>query len=162
MTVTIQYDKLKEVLDKMTQEHHTLATMESCTGGGVSSVITNIPGASEVFHYGVVAYSNEYKIKMGVDPRIIDRFGVYSLETSKAMAKSICLLTGSDIGIGVSGNLNLDLPEEEKGGIVYFSIYQLVEKKFYSKVVTITKPKREESKKSIINVIIDTLHSIYF
>lgn len=160
--MTIQYDKLREVLDKMTKEHHTLATMESCTGGGVSSVITNIPGASEVFHYGVVAYTNEYKVKMGVDPRIIDRFGVYSLETSKAMAKAICLLTGSDIGIGVSGNLNLDLPEEEKGGIVYFSIYQLVEKKFYSKVVTITKPKREESKKSIINVIIDTLHSIYF
>lgn len=160
--MTIQYDKLKEVLDKMTKEHHTLSTMESCTGGGVSSVITNIPGASEVFHYGVVAYTNEYKVKMGVDPRIIDRFGVYSLETSKAMAKSICLLTGSDIGIGVSGNLNLDLPDEEKAGIVYFSIYQLVEKKFYSKVVTITKPKREESKKSIINVIIDTLHSIYF
>jgi nicotinamide-nucleotide amidase len=160
--MTIQYDKLKEVLDKMAKEHHTLSTMESCTGGGVSSVITNLPGASEVFHYGVVAYSNEYKIKMGVDHRIIDRFGVYSLETSKAMAKAICLLTGSDIGIGVSGNLNLDLPDEEKAGIVYFSIYQLVEKKFYSKVVTITKPKREDSKKSIMNVIIDTLHSIYF
>lgn len=160
--MNINYDKLKEVIEKMTNEHHTIATMESCTGGGLSSVITNIPGASEVFHYGAVTYSNEYKVKMGVDHRIIDKFGVYSIETSKAMAKAICLLTSSDIGVGISGNLNLTDDTENKGGIVYFSVYQLVEKKFYSKIVTINKPQREESKKAIINVIIDTLHNIYF
>ena len=160
--MNIKYDLLKETLDKMASLHHTLSTMESCTGGGVSSVITNIPGASEVFHYGAVTYTNEFKVKMGVDPRIIEKFGVYSIETSKAMAKAISQLTGSDIGIGVSGNLNLTDPVENKGGIIYFSIYQLVEKKFYSKVITISKPEREQSKKAIINVIIDTLHSIYF
>lgn len=160
--MNVNYDKLKEVIEKMTREHHSIATMESCTGGGLSSVITNIPGASDVFHYGAVTYSNEYKVKMGVDPRIIDKFGVYSIETSKAMAKAICLLTNSDIGVGISGNLNLTDDKENKGGIVYFSIYQLVEKKFYSKIVTINKPQREQSKKAIINVIIDTLYSIYF
>ena len=157
----INYDKLKQIIDKMASVHHTLSTMESCTGGGLSSVITNIPGASEVFHFGAVTYDNHYKVKMGVDPRIIDKFGVYSTETSKAMAKAICIMTGSDIGVGISGNLNLVDPEENKGGIIYFSVYQLVEKKFYSKVVTITKPEREVSKKAIINVIIDTLHTIY-
>lgn len=160
--MNVKYDRLKEIIEKMTREHHTISTMESCTGGGVSSVITNVEGASEVFHYGVVTYSNEYKVKMGVDPRIIEKFGVYSTETSKAMAKSICLLTGSDIGIGVSGNLNLTDSLENKGGIVYFSVYQLIEKKFFSKVVTINKPQREDSKKAIINVIIDTLYDIYF
>lgn len=160
--MNIKYDKLKETIEEMKKQHHTLSTMESCTGGGVSSVITNIEGASEVFHYGAVTYTNEYKCKMGVDPRIIEKFGVYSTETSKAMAKAICQMTGSDIGIGVSGNLNLTDPIENKGGVIYFSIYQLVEKKFYSKVVTINKPQREESKKAIINVIIDTLHNIYF
>ena len=160
--MNVKYEVLKEVLDKMASLHHTLSTMESCTGGGLSSIITNIPGASEVFHFGAVTYTNDYKIKMGVDHRIIDKFGVYSIETSKAMAKSICQMTGSDIGIGISGNLNLVDPVENKGGIVYFSIYQLVEKKFYSKVITISKPKREDSKKAIINLIIDTLHSIYF
>ena len=160
--MNVNYEKLKQILDRMASVHHTLSTMESCTGGGLSSVITNIPGSSEVFQFGVVTYTNDYKIKMGVDHRIIDRFGVYSLETSKAMAKAICLMTGSDIGIGISGNFNLVDPIENKGGIVYFSIYQLVEKKFYSKVITVNKPKREESKISIINVIIDTLYSIYF
>ena len=160
--MNVKYDKLKEVMEKMSSRQHTISTMESCTGGGVSSVITNIEGASEILNFSCVTYSNEYKVKMGVDPRIIEKFGVYSLETSKAMAKSICLLTGSDIGIGVSGNLNLNDPFENKGGIVYFSIYQFSEKKFFSKVVTIDKPKREESKKAIINVIIDTLHNIYF
>ena len=160
--MAVKYDNLKDVIEKMTSLHHTISTMESCTGGEMSSVITNIEGASEVFQFGTVTYNNHYKIKMGVDHRIIDRFGVYSLETSKAMAKAICLMTGSDIGIGISGNFNLVDPIENKGGIVYFSIYQLVEKKFYSKVITVNKPKREESKISIINVIIDTLYSIYF
>ena len=160
--MNIKYDTLKETLDKMASLHHTLSTMESCTGGGLSSVITNVPGASEVFHFGAVTYTNEYKTKMGVDPRIIEKFGVYSMETSKAMAKAICQMTGSDIGIGISGNLNLVDPVENKSGVIYFSIYQLVEKKFYSKVLTINKPKREESKKAIINIIIETLHSIYF
>lgn len=159
--MNVKYDKLKEVIEKMANMHHTISTMESCTGGEVSSVITNIPGASEVFHFACVTYTNEYKVKMGVDPRIIEKFGVYSIETSKAMAKAICLLTGSDIGIGVSGNLNLFDQKENNGGIVYFSVYQFVEKKFHSKVVTIKKPQREESKKAIINVIIDTLHEIY-
>ena len=104
--MNIKYDTLKETLDKMASLHHTLSTMESCTGGGLGSVITNVPGASEVFHFGAITYTNEYKSKMGVDPRIIDKFGVYSVETSKAMAKSICQITGSDIGIGISGNLN--------------------------------------------------------
>lgn len=160
--MNINYEKLKVTIEKMASLHHTLSTMESCTGGGLSSVITNVEGASDVFHYGAVTYTNEYKIKMGVDHRIIDKFGVYSIETSKAMAKAICQMTGSDIGIGISGNLNLVDPTENKGGIIYFSIYQLVEKKFYSKVLTINKPKREDTKKAIINVIIDTLHSIYF
>lgn len=160
--MNVKYDKLKAIIEKMTNMHHTLSTMESCTGGGFSSVVTNVKGASEVFHFAAVTYSNEYKVKMGVDPRIIEKFGVYSMETSKAMAKAISQLTGSDIGVGISGHLNLEDPVDNKGGVVYFSVYQLVEKKFYSKVITITKPKREDSKKAIINVIIDTLYDIYF
>lgn len=160
--MNVKYDKLSEIIKKMTAKQHTLSIMESCTGGGVSSVITNIEDASEVFQFSCVTYSNEYKVKMGVDPRIIEKFGVYSLETSKAMAKAICLLTNSNIGIGVSGNLNLEDNNGNKGGIVYFSIYELNEKRFYSKVITINKPQREESKKAIINVIIDTLENVYY
>ena len=160
--MNVKYEKLSEIIKKMTQKHHTLSIMESCTGGGLSSVITNVEGASEIFQFSCVTYSNEYKVKMGVDPRIIEKFGVYSLETSKAMAKAICLLTNSNIGIGVSGNLNLEDNKGNKGGIVYFSIYEIAEKRFYSKVITINKPQREESKKAIINVIIDTLENVYF
>ena len=160
--MNVKYDKLQEIIEKMTSLNHTLSTMESCTGGGISNTITNIDGASKVIHFACVTYTNEYKIRLGVDSRIIDKFGVYSLETSKAMAKSICLLAGSEIGIGISGNLNLEDPVENKGGMVYFSIYQLSQKKFFSKIISVNKPKREDSKKAIINVIIDTLHNIYF
>lgn len=158
----IKYDKLKKIIDEMTNKHHTISTMESCTGGGLSSVITNVEGASNVLQFSCATYSNEYKIKMGVDHRIIERFGVYSTETSKAMAKAICKITNSEIGVGISGNLNVKDPVENKENIIYFSIYKQQEKKFYSKVVTISKPQREESKKAIINVIIETLYNIYF
>lgn len=46
--------------------------MESCTGGGVANAITNIEGSSRVFMFGAVTYSNEYKIKMGVNRNIIE------------------------------------------------------------------------------------------
>ena len=144
----IKYDKLKKVIDEMTNKHHTLSTMESCTGGGLCSVITNVEGANNVLNFSCITYSNEYKIKMGVDHKIIEKFGAYSIETSKAMSKAIAKLTNSEIGIGISGKLNSFDTIDEKNGMIYFSIYKQNEKKFYSKVVTISKPKREDSKKA--------------
>ena len=80
--------------------------MESCTGGGIANAITNIEGSSEVFKFGAVTYSNEYKIKMGVSSNIIDKYTVYSAETSNEMSKNISNYTNSNYGIGVTGKLN--------------------------------------------------------
>ena len=57
---------MEEIIKKLTKLDKTISTMESCTGGGLANAITNIEGASEVFKYGAVTYSNEFKIKMGV------------------------------------------------------------------------------------------------
>ena len=73
---------MDEVVKILTEKHKTIATMESCTGGGVVNAITNIEGASEVLKFSAVTYSNEYKIKMGVDSQIIDKYSFYSMETS--------------------------------------------------------------------------------
>ena len=73
---------MDEVVRVLTEKHKTIATMESCTGGGVVNAITNIEGASEVLKFSAVTYSNEYKIKMGVDSQIIDKYSVYSMETA--------------------------------------------------------------------------------
>lgn len=50
--------------------------MGSCTGGGIANAITNIEGASEILKFSAVTYSNEFKIKMGVDEKIIEKYTV--------------------------------------------------------------------------------------
>ena len=55
---------MEDVVNKLKEKNKTIATMESCTGGGVANAITNVPGASEIILFSAVTYSNEYKIKM--------------------------------------------------------------------------------------------------
>lgn len=97
---------MKEVVDILISNNNTISTMESCTGGGVSNAITNIEGSSSIFKFGAVTYSNEYKIKMGVNSDIIDEYSVYSMETANEMSKKISDFTISDYGIGITGKIN--------------------------------------------------------
>ncbi len=81
-----------------------LAAAESCTGGLVSHLITNVPGSSEYFLGGVVAYANEVKIRvLGVDPETLKQYGAVSEQTVLEMARGIRYYLGADIGISVSG-----------------------------------------------------------
>lgn len=90
---------MNEVIKLLTEKNKTISTMESCTGGGIANAITNIEGSSEVFKFGAVTYSNEYKIKMGVSSNIIDKYTVYSTETSNEMSKNISNYTNSNYGL---------------------------------------------------------------
>lgn len=82
----------------------TLATAESCTGGLVAHRITNISGASDYFRGGVVAYSNDLKIKLlGVSEETLGKHGAVSSETAKEMAQGVRERLGADIGISVTG-----------------------------------------------------------
>jgi len=82
----------------------TIAIAESCTGGLVGGLLTSVPGISRFFLEGVVAYSNEAKVKqLGVDATLITRHGVVSAEVAQAMAAAIRRAAGADIGVGVTG-----------------------------------------------------------
>ena len=96
---------MKDVVKLLIKLNKTVSTMESCTGGCIANEITNVPGASDIFKFGAVTYANEFKIKMGVDSKIIDKYSVYSMETAVDMAKKITSFTLSDYGIGVTGKL---------------------------------------------------------
>lgn len=87
---------MQEIIKELTNNHQTIATMESCTGGALASEITNYPGASEILKFSAVTYSNEYKIKMGVDKNIIDKYSVYSPETAVSMSKAISSFANAD------------------------------------------------------------------
>ena len=104
-----------EIVNLLIKKGKTISTMESCTGGALVNEITNIPGSSEVIKFSAVTYSNEFKIKMGVPKEIIEKYTVYSMETAKAMAKTISKFTESDYGVGITGKLNRVDPYNKMG-----------------------------------------------
>jgi nicotinamide-nucleotide amidase len=93
----------------------TLATAESCTGGRLASLITDIPGSSTWFERGVVTYSNASKTEiLGIPEALIKTFGAVSSETVVAMAKGIRKLAKTDYGIGITGIAGPDGGTTEK------------------------------------------------
>jgi PncC family amidohydrolase len=81
-----------------------LAVAESCTGGLVSHLVTNVSGSSEYFRGGITAYANEAKIRLlGVRPDTIEKFGAVSEETVLEMARGVRQALASDLGLSVSG-----------------------------------------------------------
>ena len=106
---------MEEIIKLLIDKKKTISTMESCSGGLIANSITNIPGASEIFKFGAVTYSNEYKIKLGVSEELINEYTVYSQEVANNMAKTIVEYTNSNIGIGVTGKLNKPDPNNPYG-----------------------------------------------
>ncbi len=143
-----------EIIKMLKENNKTISTMESCTGGYLANCITNNGGSSDVFKFGAVTYSNEYKIKMGVDGEIINKHTVYSVETSKEMARAISCFTNSNYGIGITGQLHLD------DGIIYFSIYNKDKDEYYSQSLSMGSKSREDKKEIIVKIIINKLKEI--
>ena len=82
----------------------TLATAESCTGGNIAHRFTAMPGASEYFKGGVVAYANEVKMALlGVDPESLNRYGAVSQSVAEQMAEGVRRATGATYGISTTG-----------------------------------------------------------
>ncbi len=95
---------IQEIVVKFTKSNTTLAIAESCTGGYISNMITNVSGASKVFERGIVCYSNLSKITLlNVDPDDIVKHGAVSETVAKQLAKNIRVLSNVDIGIGITG-----------------------------------------------------------
>jgi PncC family amidohydrolase len=98
----------------------TLSIAESCTGGLICHYITNLPGASDFFISGIVAYSAEIKKNiLGVSSETLNKYGVVSAETAREMAEKIRLLSKTDYAISTTGNLGPDVLEGKKRGLVY-------------------------------------------
>lgn len=122
------YEKLT---NSLIEKKLTITTMESCTSGFISSLITDTQGSSAIIKGAFVTYSNEAKIKCGVPADVIQKFGVYSKETALAMAKAAKNFYKSDIGVGITGTFgNVDENNADSvPGVVYISVVNHFEAK---------------------------------
>lgn len=92
------------VVQDLARQGKTLATAESCTGGLLAKRITDQPGASDVFGYGMVTYANKAKERLlGVPHDMLCAHGAVSPEVARAMAQGACKYSGADYGIGITG-----------------------------------------------------------
>jgi nicotinamide-nucleotide amidase len=116
---------LAEVVgEKLAQRGKTLAVAESCTGGTLAKLLTDIPGASRYFTYGWVTYSNQAKeTELGVPADLIDKYGAVSEQVAAAMAQGACRKAGTDFAIGITGIAGPAGGSEQKPvGLVYISV----------------------------------------
>ena len=102
----------------------TVATAESCTGGLLAARLTELPGSSDYFKGGIVAYENDVKVHLaGVDPGLIEAYGAVSREVAVALAEGACERLGADLGVGITGIAGPGGGTEEKPvGLVWLSV----------------------------------------
>jgi len=114
----------KEIVNFLKFKDLTISTMESCTGGYIISCITNEESSSSVTEGGFVTYSNNQKIKSGVNESIIKQYGVYSEQTAIEMARATFANMSSDVSIGITGTCsNIDSNNiDSVPGNVFYSI----------------------------------------
>lgn len=153
---------MKDLVNYLILCNKKISTMESCTGGDVANEITNIEGASNIFGFGMVTYSNEYKIKQGVNKKTIEEYTVYSLEVANEMSRVVQNYTSSDYAVGITGQMRRVDPNNitNEDNKVYISIYDKEGDKYYNKIVIMNKKTREENKKEVIKAVVEMFDSI--
>ena len=111
---------VQEVLETACDYKLTLATAESCTGGLLASVLTDVKGMSHAFERGFVTYTNEAKAELlGVAMDLIERNGAVSEPVARAMAEGAIENSKADIAVAITGFA--DASAEGPGGLVYLA-----------------------------------------
>jgi nicotinamide-nucleotide amidase len=112
------------VLEMLKERGMTLAAAESCTGGLLGKLLTDVPGSSQVFKLSAVTYANEMKNRLlKVPDEILDSHGAVSAECATAMSQGVRSLSGADIAVAITGIAGPDGGTREKPvGTLYFSV----------------------------------------
>ncbi|MGB3720122.1 MAG: damage-inducible protein CinA [Proteobacteria bacterium] len=116
-------DEARQLLDTMRERGLMLVTAESCTGGLISALLTEIPGSSDVVERGFVTYSNAAKAScLGIDPQVIEANGAVSEVVARAMAAGALANSEADIAVAVTGVAGPGGGSAEKPvGLVHFA-----------------------------------------
>ena len=114
----------KKIVKGLIKKKIKISFAESCTGGLLSNTITSIPGSSKVFTIGIIAYSNESKIKVLKIPRkIIKKYGSVSAQVCKTMAINVSKIARSKMSVSITGIAGPGGGSKKKPvGLVYLGI----------------------------------------
>ncbi len=114
----------QEVVSLLLEKGLTLTTAESCTGGLIAKRLTDVSGASAVFHGGLVTYSNPLKMKwLGVRAQTLQAFGAVSEETAREMAVGACKSADADLAVAVTGIAGPNSDDTDKPvGLVFIAL----------------------------------------
>ena len=151
---------LKTISMELKKRNISIATAESCTGGLLAHLLTNISGSSEYFDRGVVTYSNISKIELlGVSQETIKEYGAVSKETASAMAIGIKERSNVDIGMsttGVAGPTGGTI--EKPVGLVYIGISTSKETKVKKFIFTKNRlQNKEQTCYEALKILLETL-----
>ena len=138
----------------------TIATVESCTGGLLSSKLTDVSGSSKFVHLNLVTYSNEAKCRMlGVNEKTLAKFGAVSEECSFEMAKGLNQLTNADICVSTTGIAGPTGGTSEKPvGLMYSTIFSKTKHKTY-KINLSPNIQRIEMKKQFTDSVLNNIYN---
>lgn len=150
------------LIELLIEKKLTISTMESCTSGLVASMITDTEGSSAVFKGGIITYTNEEKEHFGVDSSVIEKFGVYSLECAKEMARAAQNYFKTDISIGVTGTTgNLDPNNSDSvKGVAFFAARIFDEERAFKIEEDVSKMQRSEIKRMYAERILSSLLNV--
>ncbi|HSM29840.1 MAG TPA: nicotinamide-nucleotide amidohydrolase family protein [Woeseiaceae bacterium] len=111
------------LVGELNSKNRAVAAAESCTGGWIAKALTDVPGSSGCFGYGIVSYSNGAKESiLGVNNRTLAEHGAVSEPVVREMAEGTLRLSGADISVAVSGVAGPDGGSDEKPvGTVWFA-----------------------------------------
>ena len=118
-------DTLSSVLGNLLRSHHqTLSVAESCTGGGLGQILTEVPGSSDYFWGGIISYDNQVKINLlGVDAQALKTDGAVSESVANQMALGVKQRLGTDWALSITGIAGPNGGTEEKPvGLVYIGL----------------------------------------
>lgn len=104
MFLAVDLELARTVLERLRARQQTLCTAESCTGGLIAALLTEIPGSSDAVERGFITYSNGAKCDLlAVPATLIGRFGAVSAEVAVAMATGALRASTADLSIAVTG-----------------------------------------------------------
>lgn len=100
----LEFELQNKLVKKLSEHNLKISTVESCTGGLISKMITDVSGSSEVFDCGICSYGNNIKEKIvGVKNETLKKYGAVSKETALEMAKGVKSISSSDIAVSTTG-----------------------------------------------------------